>query len=195
VDQNGDTLSNDNSPKGGLIGPKSVAFWTVVAGIAAVITLIVTISGGGGGSGPRTGTSADSGSGSGSGSTGSETGTSSGSEGSSTGTSTGGGTGGTSTGTPIPRELFGEWQGSGNQYANDSYTMQIDMTLAPDGGYLLIQGGARDQGIYAVDGPLIQFQSNMGAQYVWRWTFANYGVRRVLKIQNEGGGIFTLQKA
>ena len=52
------------------------------------------------------------------------------------------GTGGNSTEASIPTELVGQWQGSGNQYANDYYQMRIDMTLAPDGGYLTIRDGA-----------------------------------------------------
>ena len=104
------------------------------------------------------------------------------------------GTGGNSTEASIPTELVGQWQGSGNQYANDYYQMRIDMTLAPDGGYLTIRDGAtREEGIYAFRS-LIRFQSSIGSEYVWHWTFANYGIRRVLKIQNEGGGIFMLQK-
>ena len=73
--------------------------------------------------------------------------------------------------------------------------MHIDMTLAPDGGYVTIRDGVtREDGIYAIDGPYIRFQASIGSQYEWHWTFANYGVRRVLKVQNEAGGIYTLQK-
>jgi hypothetical protein len=166
-------LSNDNSPKGGLLGPKSVAFWTVVAGIAGVIALFQTgplaipgVDGGPGSSVTRT----DPGPGS------------SLNEGSDE--------------TSIPVELVGQWQGSGNQYANDAYTMRLDMTLAPDGGYLTIRDGVtQEQGIYAVDGPLIRFRPSVGSEYAWRWAFGNYGPRPVLRIQNGGGGIFELEKA
>jgi hypothetical protein len=69
------------------------------------------------------------------------------------------------------------------------------MTLASDGAYVTLRDGVtREEGIYAVEGPAIRFQSRIGSQYQWHWTLANYGVRRVLKIQNEAGGVYTLQK-
>ena len=92
-------------------------------------------------------------------------------------------------------ELVGEWVGSGNQYPNDGYRMQIDLTLAPDGGFQIIRGGAtREQGIYAVQGTDIVFQSDLGSTYSWGWTMAMFGNRPVLKVQNQYGGVFMLQK-
>lgn len=163
MDQKGSIVTDSRTPRSGCLGPTSVAFWTVVAGIAAVIGLLpsgcqLSIPWPGRddpGSPPAISTSAQ-----------------------------------------PPAELVGEWQGGGNQYANDDYQMRIDMTLAPDGGYVTIRDGTtHEEGIYAVEGPYIKFQSSIGSQYAWQWTFANYGVRRILKLQNEGGGVYTLQKA
>ena len=111
------------------------------------------------------------------------------------GTGTGSNDGGGDPGNPALAQLYGQWQGSGNQYANDRYVMRIDMTLAPDGGYLIIRDGAtRDEGSYAVDGPIIRFRPDIGGEYEWRWAFGRFGARPVLRIQNEWGGILELQK-
>jgi hypothetical protein len=155
-------VANSEAPRSGCLGPKSVAFWTVVAGVAAVIGLLPS-----GCQLPIPWFGHDD----------------------------PGNSPGVSPPSQPTAELLGQWRGSGNQYPNDGYQMHIDMTLAPDGGYVTIRDGAtREDGIYAIDGPYIRFQPSIGSQYEWHWTFASFGARHVLKIQNEAGGVYTLQK-
>ncbi|MFG1678799.1 hypothetical protein ACGFNP_01405 [Nonomuraea sp. NPDC049269] len=95
----------------------------------------------------------------------------------------------------VPEALVGHWTGRGNQYAYDSYTHEVDVTLTAAAEFRLsFAGGAtNDEGVFEADSRTIVFQGRTSS-YAWQWRLSTYAGKKKLTIVNTGGGQYVLYK-
>jgi hypothetical protein len=96
----------------------------------------------------------------------------------------------------VPEELIGYWKGGGHQYAGDNYYMDIEITFTADGEYSMLYGGiSKEQGRFEVNGSNLVFRPTEGQPYAWSWGITQFSGHPVLNLGDPTrGGTYSLDK-